>query len=100
MNKDKLTKAQDLIKRVDISNQSVIWWENKIMEIMAELDIIEDSPKKKDKKRVLELISQLESLLPRGRLEIDTIDKLEEEVQEFIKHEKETNQNSKKGPRN
>ena len=99
MNKDKLTKAQDLIKRVDISNQSVIWWENKIMEIMAELDIIEDSPKKKDKKRVLELISQLESLLPRGRLEIDTIDKLEEEVQEFIKHEKETNQNSKKGPR-
>ena len=70
------------------------------MEIMAELDIIEDSPKKKDKKRVLELISQLESLLPRGRLEIDTIDKLEEEVQEFIKHEKETNQNSKKGPRN
>ena len=100
MNKDKLTKAQDLIKRVDISNQSVLWWENKIMEIMAELDIIEDSPKKKDKKRVLELISQLESLLPRGRLEIDTIDKLEEEVQEFIKHEKETNQNSKKGPRN
>ena len=100
MNKDKLTKAQDLIKRVDISNQSVIWWENKIMEIMAELNIIEDSPKKKDKKRVLELISQLESLLPRGRLEIDTIDKLEEEVQEFIKHEKETNQNSKKGPRN
>ena len=100
MNKDKLTKAQDLIKRVDISNQSVLWWENKIMEIMAELDIIEDSPKKKDKKRVLELISQLESLLPRGRLEINTIDKLEEEVQEFIKHEKETNQNSKKGPRN
>ena len=100
MNKDKLTKAQDLIKRVDISNQSVIWWENKIMEIMAELNIIEDSPKKKDKKRVLELISQLESLLPRGRLEINTIDKLEEEVQEFIKHEKETNQNSKKGPRN
>lgn len=100
MNKDKLTKAQDLIKRVDISNQSVIWWENKIMEIMAELDIIEDSPKKKDKKRVVELISQLQSLLPRGRLEIDTIDKLEEEVQEFIKHEKETNQNSKKGPRN
>ena len=100
MNKDKLTKAQDLIKRVDISNQSVIWWENKIMEIMAELNIIEDSPKKKDKKRVLELISQLQSLLPRGRLEIDTIDKLEEEVQEFIKHEKETNQNSKKGPRN
>lgn len=100
MNKDKLTKAQDLIKRVDISNQSVLWWENKIMEIMAELDIIEDSPKKKDKKRVVELISQLQSLLPRGRLEIDTIDKLEEEVQEFIKHEKETNQNSKKGPRN
>ena len=100
MNKDKLTKAQDLIKRVDISNQSVIWWENKIMEIMAELNIIEDSPKKKDKKRVVELISQLQSLLPRGRLEIDTIDKLEEEVQEFIKHEKETNQNSKKGPRN
>ena len=100
MNKDKLTKAQDLIKRVDISNQSVIWWENKIMEIMAELNIIEDSPKKKDKKRVLELISQLQSLLPRGRLEIDTIDKLEEEVQEFIKHEKEINQNSKKGPRN
>ena len=100
MNKDKLTKAQDLIKRVDISNQSVIWWENKIMEIMAELDIIEDSPKKKDKKRLVELISQLQSLLPRGRLEIDTIDKLEEEVQEFIKHEKETNQNSKKGPRN
>ena len=100
MNKDKLTKAQDLIKRVDISNQSVIWWENKIMEIMAELNIIEDSPKKKDKKRVLELVSQLESLLPRGRLEINTIDKLEEEVQEFIKHEKETNQNSKKGPRN
>ena len=99
MNKDKLTKAQDLIKRVDISNQSVIWWENKIMEIMAELDIIEDSPKKKDKKRVLELVSQLESLLPRGRLEINTIDKLEEEVQEFIKHEKEINQNSKKGPR-
>ena len=92
MNKDKLTKAQDLIKRVDISNQSVIWWENKIMEIMAELNIIEDSPKKKDKKRVLELISQLQSLLPRGRLEIDTIDKLEEEVQEFIKHEKEINQ--------
>ena len=100
MNKDKLTKAQELIKRVDISNQSVLWWENKIMEIMAELDIIEDSPKKKDKKRVVELISQLQSLLPRGRLEIDTIDKLEEEVQEFIKHEKETNQNSKKGPRN
>ena len=99
MNKDKLTKAQDLIKRVDISNQSVLWWENKIMEIMAELDIIEDSPKKKDKKRVVELISQLQSLLPRGRLEIDTIDKLEEEVQEFIKHEKEINQNSKKGPR-
>lgn len=99
MNKDKLTKAQDLIKRVDISNQSVIWWENKIMEIMAELNIIEDSPKKKDKKRVLELVSQLESLLPRGRLEINTIDKLEEEVQEFIKHEKEINQNSKKGPR-
>ena len=99
MNKDRLTKAQDLLNRVDVSNQSVVWWENKVMEIMAELNIIEDSPKKKDKKRVLELISQLESLLPRGRLEINTIDKLEEEVQEFIKHEKEINQNSKKGPR-
>ncbi len=78
MNKDRLTKAQDLIKRVDISNQSVLWWEDKIMEIMAELNIIEESTKKKDKRRVLELVSQLQSLLPRGRLEIDTIDKLEE----------------------
>jgi uncharacterized protein (DUF2344 family) len=96
MNKDRLTKAQDLIKRVDISNQSVLWWEDKIMEIMAELDIIEESTKKKDKRRMLELVSQLQSLLPRGRLEIDTIDKLEEEVQEFIKHEKETKPNPKK----
>jgi hypothetical protein len=96
MNKDRLTKAQDLIKRVDISNQSVLWWEDKIMEIMAELDIIEESTKKKDKRRVLELVSQLQSLLPRGRLEIDTIDKLEEEVQEFINHEKETKPNPKK----
>ncbi len=99
MNKDRLTKAKDLLNRVDVSNQSVIWWENKVMEIMAELDIIEESTKKKDKKRVIELISQLESLVPRGRLEIDTIDKLEQEVQEFIKHEKETKQNPKKGPR-
>ena len=99
MNKDKLTKAQDLIKRVDISNQSVIWWENKIMEIMAELDSVEDSRKKKDKERAMELVLQLEALLPRGRLEINTIDKLEEEVQEFIKYEKETKQNPKKSPR-
>ena len=99
MNKDRLTKAQDLLNRVDVSNQSVVWWENKVMEIMAELDSVEDSRKKKDKERAMELVLQLEALLPRGRLEINTIDKLEEEVQEFIKYEKEPKQNPKKSPR-
>lgn len=99
MNKDRLTKAQDLLKRVDMSNQSVAWWENKVTEIMTELDLIENSQKKKDKKRTTELLLQLEALLPRGRLERNTIDKLEEEVQEFIKYEKEAEQNPKKSPR-
>jgi hypothetical protein len=99
MNKDNLSKAQDIIKRVDLSNQSIVWWENEIAKLMEELDKIENSKKKKDKQRTIELLTQLEALLPRGRLEIDTIDKLEQEVQEFIKHEKETKQNPKKGPR-
>jgi len=99
MNKDSLIKAQDLIQRVDISNRSIRWWENQIMEIMAKLEIVENSPKKKDREKSAQLISQLETLLPRGKLEINTIDKLEEEVKEFIKNEKETEQNSKKGPR-
>jgi len=99
MNKDSLIKAQDLIQRVDVSNRSIRWWENQIMEIMAKLEIVENSPKKKDMEKSAQLISQLETLLPRGKLEIDTIDKLEEEVKEFIKNEKETEQNSKKGPR-
>jgi hypothetical protein len=99
MNKENLSKAQDLIKRVDLSNQSIVWWENEIAKLMEELDKVENSKKKKDKQKTIQLLTQLEALLPRGRLELNTIDKLEVEVEQFLKNEKETKQNPKKGPR-
>lgn len=99
MNKDNLSKAQDIIKRVELSNQSVVWWEKEIEKVMQELEKVENSKKKKDKQRTIELLTQLEALLPRGRLELNTINKLEVEVEQFLKNEKETKQNPKKGPR-
>lgn len=99
MNKDRLDKAQDLLEKAKLSNESVAWWESQIIQIIQELDRIEDSPKLEDQERTLELIKKLEMLVPRGQLEINTINKLEKEVWDFVKNEKKIKKNTKKGSR-
>lgn len=99
MNKNKLEKAQNLLEKAKLTTESVAWWEAQIIQIIQELDRIEDSPKPEDRKRSLELIKKLERLVPRGQLEIKTINKLEKEVWDFIENEKEIKKNSKKSSR-
>lgn len=99
MNKNKLEKAQDLLEKAKLTTESVAWWEAQIIQIIQELDRIEDSSKPEDRKRSLELIKKLERLVPRGQLEIKTINKLEKEVWDFVENEKEIKKNSKKSSR-
>jgi len=82
-------KIEDILKRVDISNQSIAWWENKVISLMDQLDSLGENPKGEDLKKQKKLVEELTALIPRGRMEVNNIDKLEEEIKTLISNEKE-----------
>jgi len=82
-------KIEDILKRVDISNQSIAWWENKVISLMDQLDSLGENPKGEDLKKKKKLVEELTALIPRGRMEVNNIDKLEEEIKTLISNEKE-----------
>jgi hypothetical protein len=84
----KIKKAIDLIEKAEIANQSVIWWEKEVINILSQLDSLGENPKGKKLTKAENLLRKLESLLPRGQMEINNIDKIEVEIQEFLKNEK------------
>lgn len=81
-------KVEELLKKVEISNQSVAWWEDKVITLMDQLDSLGKNPKGKNLIKQKQIISELSSLIPRGQMEVETIDKLEKEIQTFLSNEK------------
>lgn len=79
-------KLQEILSKVEISNKSVEWWENHVVSILAELDYIEslgDEASSEQKETAEKLLDQLPALLAKGRIELNTINKLEQEIIDF-----------------
>lgn len=79
-------KLQEILNKVEISNKSVEWWENHVVSILAELDYIEslgDDASPDQKETAEKLLDQLPALLAKGRIELNTINKLEQEILDF-----------------
>lgn len=86
MSKEKIEK---LIEKIEISNQSIDWWENEINKITRELDELAKKPTKKNLLKEEKLLLKLIALISRGKVELKTIDQLEIELQNLIRDEKE-----------
>lgn len=85
---NKIKKAMGLIEKAEIANQSVIWWEKQILNTLTELDLLGENPKGRKLAKAKKLLNKLESLVSRGQMEINNIDKIEIEITEFLKNEK------------
>ena len=94
INENKVNLAQDLIQRVIYSQKSVNWWEEQVCQI-NELEKDEEA----NAAEIDKLINQLSSILPRAKMELKTIDDLEDEVKSFLKNEqKEKTKQESKSP--
>lgn len=81
-------KVEELLKKAEISNQSVAWWENKVIALMDQLDALGENPNGKDLAKQKQIILELSSLIPRGQMEVETINQLEKEIETFLSNEK------------
>lgn len=81
-------KVEELLKKAEISNQSVAWWENKVIALMDQLDALGENPNGKDLDKQKQIILELSSLIPRGQMEVETINQLEKEIETFLSNEK------------
>lgn len=81
-------KVEELLKKAEISNQSVAWWENKVIALMDQLDALGENPNGEDLAKQKQIILELSSLIPRGQMEVETINQLEKEIETFLSNEK------------
>lgn len=81
-------KVEELIKKAEMSHQSVAWWENKVIALMDQLDALGENPNGEDLAKQKQIILELSSLIPRGQMEIETINQIEKEIETFLSNEK------------
>lgn len=100
INENKVNMAQDLIQRVICSQKSVNWWEEQVCQIMGQINELEKN-EEANSAEIDKLMNQLSSILPRAKMELKTIDDLENEVKSFLKNEQKekTKQESKSSNR-
>lgn len=89
-------KIRDFLSRVAVSQNSVDWWEAQVCQIMGQISELEKD-EAANKKEIDNLVVQLSNLITRAKLELSTIDKLENEMKQFIQNEK-AQKESKKSP--
>lgn len=85
---DKVEQAQTLIDRVIASQKSVEWWEAQVCQIIGQINELEKD-EVANAKEIDELVVRLSSILPRAKLELKTIDDLENQLRRFIESQKE-----------
>lgn len=81
-------KVEELLKKVEISNRSVAWWEDKVIALMDQLDALGKNPKGENLAKQKQIILELSNLIPRGQMEVETINQLEKEIETFLSNEK------------
>jgi len=102
MQNHKIEEALRIVRKAELASQSVAWWEDNVIRLMDELDAAQESDSIEEQLKIPKLTSQLKSFLKRSKLEMDNICKIETEISQFIKNEKETKKaqkTTKKKPR-
>lgn len=85
---DKVEQAQTLIDRVIASQRSIEWWEAQVCQIIGQINELEKD-EVANAEEIDELVVRLSSILPRAKLELKTIDDLENQLRRFIESQKE-----------
>lgn len=80
---DKVEQAQTLIDRVIASQRSIEWWEAQVCQIIGQINELEKD-EVANAEEIDELVVRLSSILPRAKLELKTIDDLENQLRRFI----------------
>ena len=80
-------KIRDFLSRVAVSQNSVDWWEAQVCQIMSQISELEKD-EAANEKEIDNLLVQLSNLIPRAKLELSTIDGLENEMKQFTQNEK------------
>lgn len=93
-----LEKIFELIEKVNSSTNSVNWWEREMEAILHKMDKLENSSKAKDKIELNKLTQKLATLIPRAKVEMEIIDKLESDLNKLLKEINEEKKD-KKSPR-
>ena len=75
-----LEKIFELIEKTNSSANSVNWWEREMEAILHKMDKLENSTKTKDKIELNKLTQKLATLIPRAKVEMEIIDKLESDL--------------------
>lgn len=93
-----LEKIFELIEKVNSSTNSVNWWEKEMDSILHKMSKLENSTKAKDKIELDKLTQKLATLIPRAKVEMEIIDKLESDLNKLLKEINEEKKD-KKSPR-
>lgn len=93
-----LEKIFELIEKANSSANSVNWWEREMEAILHKMDKLENSTKAKDKIELNKLTQKLATLIPRAKVEMEIIDKLESDLNKLLKEINEEKKD-KKSPR-
>lgn len=93
-----LEKIFELIEKTNSSANSVNWWEREMEAILHKMDKLENSTKAKDKIELNKLTQKLATLIPRAKVEMEIIDKLESDLNKLLKEINEEKKD-KKSPR-
>jgi hypothetical protein len=93
-----LEKIFELIEKTNSSANSVNWWEREMEAILHKMDKLENSTKTKDKIELNKLTQKLATLIPRAKVEMEIIDKLESDLNKLLKEINEEKKD-KKSPR-
>lgn len=91
MKPNKQQAVEEFLVQADLSTTSVKWLEEKVEKIINKIDKlnkIEETTGKFYPEKRNKLEAELENLLSRVKLEINTIDKLEKQMIKFIVDEK------------
>lgn len=99
MKKDFKRKIDIISAKIDLCNKSIGWWEDGVIDILNELDLIRSKPSsKKSDARDAFLVAKLTKLIPRGELELKIVNDLEKEFEELVSNENKQKKTKKKSP--
>lgn len=87
---NRVEEAKTLISRVIASQKSVDWWEAQVCQIMSQINELEQD-EYANSEEIDSLMIKLNSILPRAKLELRTIDDLENQLRSFIEKQKQEN---------